>query len=127
MSDVPCTPVSEHTPTPWALKPHEHDDWGWIRDADGNLACIARGRDDKDFDQHRRDRTDPYAANAAFIVEAVNSHDKLRADIATARKALEEAEKVWSCVLAGRHGGSPAEQREPILNAIRSALTKIAH
>jgi hypothetical protein len=56
------------------------DDWGWIRDAEGMIAATARGQNDDDektLDDHRRDGTDPYGANAAFIVRAVNSHDAL--------------------------------------------------
>jgi len=75
--------MSDRTPTPWVIRPERHDDWGWIRGADGELACIARHHDRKDDDKHRMDKTDPYAANAAFIVKAVNSHDALV-------KALEE-------------------------------------
>jgi hypothetical protein len=56
-------------------RPDDH--WGWIRGADDELACIARRHDLKDDDKHRIDKTDPYAANAAFIVKAVNNHDAL--------------------------------------------------
>lgn len=69
--------MSEHTPTPWVIRPERHDDWGWIRGADGELACIARHHDRKDDDKHRMDKTDPYAANAALIVKAVNNHERL--------------------------------------------------
>lgn len=69
--------MGEHTPTPWTCRPRPFDDWGFIRGADDELACIARGHSDKEFDEHRRDKTDPYAANAAFIVKAVNSHPEL--------------------------------------------------
>lgn len=84
--------MSEHTPTPWEYRPHRHDDWGWIRGhkKDGELlaplVAIARGGswngdEEVTLDQHRAAGTDPYAANAAFIVKAVNSHDALVAEL----------------------------------------------
>jgi hypothetical protein len=84
--------MSEHAPTPWLIKPLSYDDWGWVRDANGRLACLARGADDKDPDQHRRDKTDPYQANAAFIVEAVNSHERLKADLDASRDVVKMLE-----------------------------------
>src|SRR6185436_5762173 len=66
--------MSETTPTPWAIRPNRFDDWGYIRGADGETACIARGHSDKSFDEHRKDKTDPYEPNARLIVEAVNNH-----------------------------------------------------
>jgi len=83
--------MSEHTPTPWSLRPRTWDDWGWIRGADGELACIARRHDLKDDDKHRIDKTDPYQANAAFIVEAVNSYDALKHDIERHIRIASEA------------------------------------
>jgi hypothetical protein len=69
--------MSEHTKLPWTCRPRHFDDWGFIRGADGQLACIARGHSEKEFDQHRMDKTDPYEANAAFILKAVNNHEAL--------------------------------------------------
>jgi hypothetical protein len=78
--------VLAHTPTPWAYRPNMHDDWGWIRGPrpDGEniapLVALARGgswEGEKTFDDHRRNRTDPYAANADLIIKAVNNHDAL--------------------------------------------------
>jgi len=71
--------VTEHTPTPWAYRPQKHDDWGWIRDADGGLAATARdGRVwSEQFDEYRAAGKDPYEPNATFIVKAVNNHDVL--------------------------------------------------
>src|ERR1700712_2725754 len=72
-------PMAEHTPTPWVYRSHHHDDWGWIRDADGNLAATARdGRVWSDqFDTYRSAGTDPYEPNATFIIKAVNNHQPL--------------------------------------------------
>lgn len=72
-----------HTLTPWVYRPNRFDDWGYIRgpaesgERFGDIAAIARGGDDKTHDEHRAAGTDPYAANAAFIVKAVNSHEAL--------------------------------------------------
>lgn len=73
--------MADHTPTPWAYRPLKHDDWGWIRDADGSLAATARdGRVMSErFDEFRAAKKDPYAANGAFIVKAVNNHEALTA------------------------------------------------
>ena len=60
---------------PWAYRPREFDDWGFIRDATGNLAAIARGDNGvRSHDGHRAAGTDPYGEYAAVIVEAVNDH-----------------------------------------------------
>jgi hypothetical protein len=77
--------MSDHTPTPWEYRPHRHDDWGWIRgpkgDAEiGPLVATARSgawENVEMLDENRRNKTDPYGANAAFIVKAVNNHETL--------------------------------------------------
>lgn len=88
-----------HTPVPWEYRPCKHDDWGWIRgpavgpaDDFGPLVAIARDGswDISNHEKHRIDGTDPFEANAAFICEAVNNHDRLTAQLALARKALEQ-------------------------------------
>lgn len=75
----------EHTPTPWSYRPNKHDDWGWIRGTSSNgeiaplVACARSGEWESAqmMDDHRTARTDPYGANAAFIVKAVNNHEAL--------------------------------------------------
>jgi hypothetical protein len=63
---------------PWVYRPHEYDDWGWIRDSDTDLAACARGdKGDKSHDQHRTDKTDPYSKYAVLIVTAVNNHERM--------------------------------------------------
>ena len=69
--------MSERTPTPWAYRPKKYDGWGFIRGADGDVACVARGETSETHDAHRAAGTDPYGPNAAFIVKAVNNHDAL--------------------------------------------------
>ena len=78
--------MTEHTPTPWEYRPHRLDDWGWIRGPllDGQdiapLVAMARSGTWESvsmLDEHRANKTDPYAANAAFIVKAVNNHAAL--------------------------------------------------
>lgn len=89
--------MAEHTPTPWAYRPERHDDWGYIRgpkehpDLPGSIAAIARGEYVHTHDEHRAAGTDPYAANAAFIVEAVNSYDAMKAELALLRSQVEIA------------------------------------
>lgn len=63
------------TPGPWFYHTHPLDDWGTIRVGDDGTGCVWRianvraGRNvtDEEKDQHRRDETDPYGANAAHI------------------------------------------------------------
>lgn len=78
--------MGEHTPTPWLYRPHKYDDWGWIRgqpeegESVGPIIATARSgkyETPEQWDEHRRNKTDPFEANAAFIVSAVNSHDAL--------------------------------------------------
>lgn len=90
--------MTEHTPTPWEYRPHQYDDWGYIRgrrpeigSCVGSLAAIARGADGKSYDEHRAAGTDPYAANALLIVEAVNNHEALKAENERLRSELEQA------------------------------------
>ncbi len=64
--------LDKASPAPWSYRPNEFDDWGFIRDANGKLVCIARTGEDYNADEHRRNKTDPYAANALLIVEMRN-------------------------------------------------------
>ena len=108
MSDFPSQPKIEtsHTPTPWEYRAWQHDDWGWIRgpkelaqngETIGPLVALARcGRETyDDRDEHRRNGTDPYEANARFIVEAVNNYASLKAriqELVAVLKAYEQWE-----------------------------------
>jgi hypothetical protein len=84
--------MSDERNLPWTYRPRHFDDWGWIRDASGDLAACARGeKGGKTHDEHRADKTDPYGDYAAFIVEAVNSHDALVAENAKLREQLGKA------------------------------------
>lgn len=51
-------------------------------------------------DAHRREKTDPYAANAALIVRAVNNHDALIAGRLAVHDAAEMRDYLWPCILA---------------------------
>jgi hypothetical protein len=94
---------SPHSRLPWLYRPCKHDDWGWIRRSreDGQpgdlVASVRSGQYESEeaLDQHRRDKTDPYAANAAFIVRAVNNHGILI-------RALEDCD---GCVSAAEAEG----------------------
>lgn len=79
---------------PWAYRPQEHDDWGFIRttiasDA-GWCPVVAVSREiegGKSHSEHRRDKTDPYEPLGKLIVAAVNALPSLLARI----EALEAA------------------------------------
>jgi hypothetical protein len=64
------------TPGPWAYRPWQYDDWGVVRAPQGNGHDLApfiahadagRGVTEDEKAEHRRNRTDPYGANAAHI------------------------------------------------------------
>ena len=113
--------MAEHTPTPWAYRPHRHDDWGWIRatSANGELApLVAMARSGSwesaaFFDEHRANNTDPYGANAAFIVKAVNNHDLFL-------KVLEKIEGV-----AQKDSLTDAERLNDIRAVVRAMLAHV--
>lgn len=78
-------PKAEHTPTPWyhrqaGQKSKYGEAYDWIADSP------ERGKHRKIIVS--RDGCEP--ADYAFIVEAVNNYESLRAQLATARKALED-------------------------------------
>lgn len=67
--------MTEHLP--WVYRPRKFDDWGWIREG-ADLVAIARGRSDElSYDEHRANKTDPYAEHGARIIKAVNNHEAL--------------------------------------------------
>lgn len=108
--------VGGHTPTPWAYRPQEYDDWGVIRttvaNADGWHPVVAVARyvgepSEADLNEHRRNKTDPSYANAAFIVHAVNNHaglvDALRevqAFLGTVRQAIPDVSAARAVIVA---------------------------
>jgi hypothetical protein len=99
-SVLPSQPMTAtHTPTPWVYRPRDYDDWGWIRGPDGVLAATARSACEYDADEHRRNGTDPFEANAAIIVEAVNSHASLKARIQELEAALQVAQELFAIVV----------------------------
>lgn len=75
--------LANASPLPWAYRPFEHDDWGYIRgpEKDGDIGryrpIVARAHDSEvpyeDHDKHRAAKTDPYGPNAELIVAAVNA------------------------------------------------------
>lgn len=65
---------------PLAYRPHEFDDWGYIRDAAGKFVAVAREPDFttfKQMDAHRKSGTDPAEKVGRAIVLAVNNHNAL--------------------------------------------------
>lgn len=75
--------MSEHTPTPWAADPDDREDMEW------NIHIVEASQ------PHMRvcfmTSNGPAEANAAFIVEAVNNHETLKAEITRLRSELEQA------------------------------------
>ena len=81
--------LAKASPLPWAYRPCEHDDWGYIRGPEQRgqygpyRPIVARGHDSEvafeDYDKHRAAKTDPYGPNAELIVAAVNALPSLLA------------------------------------------------
>ena len=81
----------EATPAPWLYRPQPHDDWGYIRSADGEVVATARaGRfvSETEKDEQRRAKTDPYARNAVFIACARSAVPRLIAALAAAQATI---------------------------------------
>lgn len=103
-----CQPSSEHTPTPWKL----HD--RWLFSSTGPLA-IASGYQDW-VTAPGGSRYEEWLANAAIIVEAVNSHAALV-------KALHEiGSEVYT-------DGTPTKSGRTALAALSllSMTTRLSH
>ena len=82
------------TPGEWKYRPGELDDWGFIR-ASANehgeewLVAVARAGlyvGEKEMDEHRAHRTDPYRANG----EAIAALHNAAADLIARAELLEE-------------------------------------
>jgi hypothetical protein len=60
---------------PLAYRPHQYDDWGVLRDADGNLFTqISWPRFGEEvYAEHRKNGTDPYEQAAKMVMNAVNA------------------------------------------------------
>lgn len=126
--------MTDHTPTPWHYRPHKYDDWGWIRatpepgETIGVTVAMAKSgkyEDEDALNEHRRNKTDPYGANAKYIVDAVNSHEPLKAalDLALAymskfepgdSRAVSDEFVAMAAVAAG-------DFSEPVMLVIRNA------
>lgn len=74
--------LGEATPGPWAYRPCVHDDWGIIRGPEvassigpiQPIVAVARaGQVGIDYDEHRRNGTDPYEPTGRLIVETLNA------------------------------------------------------
>jgi len=108
--------VSEHSPLPWSIRPHDYDDWGWIRAANGDLACVAKGDRSDTWFAHREAGTDPAQANADLIVNSVNLLPELVMALEAALQAVE-----YSIEMGGTDPGGVLLQA---LNKIDVALAK---
>lgn len=107
-----------HTPLPWSIRPNKFDDWGYIRGSDGEIACCARGLQDdgKSFDDYRRDKIDPYQANAALIVRSVNALPAL----------VNALEQIAACSICGYslNGKESFDDLATMISGFNSALQK---
>jgi signal transduction histidine kinase len=98
--------TTKHTPTPWILD----EERGKLMDADGEFVTHIS------LTRYVDERRDPEAeANAAFIVRAVNAHEKLVAALRTAHYYLHDMREPPNA------GAGFAET----LRAVDAALAKI--
>jgi hypothetical protein len=69
------------TPGPWRYRPHQHDDWGIVKGADGYPICQARDArvSEEEKSECRATGADPYAANAHLIAAAPDLYAALAA------------------------------------------------
>ena len=69
----------KHTPTPWSYRPHRHDDWGFIRDSEGDLVAVSKNSkiSFSEHDGFRSRKEDPYEPNGKRIVQCVNACEGL--------------------------------------------------
>lgn len=105
--------MAEHTPTPWALGSHN------LRAVTKDAADIADGCDHYMVavtSSHSLLGQDEAAANAAFIVKAVNSHDRLTSTI----DLLEKNAAIQARLLA-----DTARQRDAMAKALHLARARI--
>lgn len=72
------------TPGPWAYRPEEYDDWGYVRgapDSDGArwVICQARSpyKTQEELAAHRIDGTDPWEATARLIAASPDLYDAM--------------------------------------------------
>jgi hypothetical protein len=79
--------------TPWAYRPLEYDEWGFIRNREGRV--VAKARPDhflsiEDEDAHRLVKTDPCEHYARLIVRAVNAFDSMREALKAALRLADD-------------------------------------
>jgi len=124
--------VSEHSPTPWAYRSQEGDDWGFIRTTVANdagwhpVVAVARyvgNPTDADLGEHRRNKTDPSFGNAEMIVRSVNNHDAL---VDAAREALRALESAKAFIAekqgtANRHRNDTIKQLRAVLDVLTNS------
>jgi hypothetical protein len=68
------------TPGPWRYRPDEYDDWGIVKGSDNFVICQARVRaSEEELSTHRKNGTDPFAANAHLIAAAPTLYQALSA------------------------------------------------
>lgn len=91
------------TAGPWAYRPQEYDDWGWVRGNDG-IVATARNPDVHldDFFKFRNENRDPYESNASFIAHARQDIPDLLAALEAAERERDKAEEERNALFFSR-------------------------
>lgn len=86
---------TRQSPGPWIYRPSKYDDWGTVRDANGYIVAMVKGRRDDgefyeetDLAEFRKAKRDPYEANARLVSAGKDMLDVL--------KELYESSSYWS-------------------------------
>lgn len=109
----------------WVVRPHDFDDWGMVRAKfDGErpwtvaLARAGRFTFEDELNEHRKNGTDPYEANAAFIAAAANDAVPLllecQEQIADLSEKLEKAIRLCAECGKGFLDSDWASERETL-------------
>lgn len=121
--------MDKHTPTPWhawgneicGTDPHDFDDIV--------IGVLGKSSGTRSHEYHTAKKPETIAANAALIIEAINSHDPLLEAVKVLSVALERAadfikSEYRSAEAEALEGHFMAREARPTWEAVCSALAR---